>query len=207
MKVAMKPGTTRAFVRARSSQLVVFFFALALLLSAAPPVYAAADPIEVGYRGPSYPGSAGGNGSPTGEKPESKLWWHDGYWWASMWSGDSNGAYHIYRLDANNIDSQDWMDTGVELDDRRDSRADVLSDGNTLYVASHVFAKDAGESSTDPEQRGRLYRYSYDSGTQTYTLEEDEGFPVEVTGGVSETLVLEKDAQGKLWVTYVEDQK
>ena len=34
----------------------------------------------------------------TGEKPESKLWWNDGSWWASMWSQPSSAAYHIFRL-------------------------------------------------------------------------------------------------------------
>jgi hypothetical protein len=35
---------------------------------------------DIGFRGPAY--AAGTSGSPTGSKPESKLWWNDGFWWA-----------------------------------------------------------------------------------------------------------------------------
>jgi hypothetical protein len=54
-------------------------------------------------------------------------------------------------------------------------------------------------------QWGRVYRYSYNSGTKTYSL--DSGFPVTVTKGKSETLVLDKDSTGMLWVTYVQSNK
>ena len=54
-------------------------------------------------------------------------------------------------------------------------------------------------------ERGQLYRFSYGPTTRTYHL--DFGFPIEVTGGTSETLVLEKDSTSQLWVTYVENGK
>lgn len=200
MKVTMKSATTRSSPVLHWSLLIVLLCAVALVLSSAPPV-AASEPIEVGYAGPTYPGSTGGNGEPTGEKPESKLWWNDGYWWASMWSNSGN-AYHIFKL---NLATKTWEDTDTQLDPRNNSRADVLWDGNKLYVASHVFAKNGGAPSNDPAKRGKLFRYSYDSGSEAYSLDDD--FPAEITGGVSETLVLEKDANGKLWVTYVEDEK
>ena len=155
---------------------------------------------EAGYRGFSFPSGTGGNSAPTGEDPESKLWWNDGFWWGSLWSSSGN-AYHIHRLD---LASQSWVDTGLALDDRFKSRADMLWDGTHLYAASHFFVLNAGQPAV-PEERGRLYRYSYDSGTKTYSL--DPGFPVEITGGKSETLVLAKDSQGQLWVTYVENQQ
>jgi hypothetical protein len=164
------------------------------------PIARASDPIEVGYRDFSYPSGTGGNSEPTGEKPESKLWWNDGFWWGSLWSSAGN-AYHIYRLD---LATQDWVDTETAIDDRSDSRADMLWDGQHLYGVSHIFAKNAGQPAP-PSERGRLYRYSYDAGAQTYSL--DAGFPVEVTGGKSETLVLVKDSTGRLWVTYVENQQ
>ncbi len=156
--------------------------------------------VDIGYPDFEYPNGTGGNSEPTGEKPESKLWWNDGYWWGSMWN-TSGSAYHIYQL---NVSSQVWEDTGAPIDDRQDSRADVLWDGQHLYVVSHIFAKNAG-APAPPGQRGELYRYSYDSGSESYTL--DSGFPLEVTGGESETLVLDKDASGQLWVTYVESGK
>ena len=67
---------------------------------------------DAGHEGPSYHGTDAG---PSGTKPESKLWFHDGSWWASLWSVDAQ-AYTIHELDAA---SETWIDTGVEID-RRD---------------------------------------------------------------------------------------
>ena len=155
---------------------------------------------DIGYRVFSYPSGTGENSEPTGEKPESKLWWNDGYWWGSLWSTSGN-AYHIYRL---NLATQSWQDTGTALDDRSTSRADVLWDGQKLYVASHVFAANSGGPAASG-QRGELFRYSYNPATKSYSL--DAGFPVEINGAESETLVLDKDSNGTLWATWVEDRK
>jgi hypothetical protein len=158
----------------------------------------AAEQIEVGFRGPSYPEFVGANSSPTGEKPESKLWFND-LWWGILWSTSGN-AYHIHWLDPV---TQDWVDTGTAVDDRSASRADVLWDGQRLYVVSHIFSETGMPAFAG--ERGQLYRFSYGPTTRTYHL--DSGFPVEVTGGTSETLVLEKDSTSQLWVTYVENGK
>ena len=53
--------------------------------------------------------------------------------------------------------------------------------------------------------RGQLFRYSYDDGTDTYTL--DAGFPVQVNESKGEALVLDKDSTGQLWVAYVHDSQ
>ncbi len=34
----------------------------------------------------------------TGSKPESKLWFNDNTWWASMWSAAPTPGFYIYRL-------------------------------------------------------------------------------------------------------------
>jgi len=158
---------------------------------------------NAGYRDFSYGQPNGScNTTPTGEKAESKLWFNDGFWWGSL-CNDTAQAYHIYRLD---LTAQSWVDTGTVLDDRPSSKADVLWDETTqkLYVASHLFTTNA-VSTTFSGQWGRLYRYSYNATTQAYTL--DPGFPVAVTRGKSETLVLDKDSTGEFWVTYVQDQQ
>ena len=159
----------------------------------------ASSPIEVGYRDSSFSSGTGGNNEPTGEKPESKLWWNDGYWWGSIWN-DTLKAYHIYQLE---LSRQEWIDTGIEIDKRQGSRADTLWDGHYLYVASHLFTTSGAIASIG--QRGMLYRFSYDTIVKKYSL--DPGFPIEITGGKSETLVLEKDSNGQLWVTYVQSKK
>jgi hypothetical protein len=173
-----------------------------LLLSSLLIVYStssvfASEPIAYGYRDFSYPSGTGANSEVTAEKPESKLWWNDGSWWGSLWSTSGN-AYHIHRLD---LATQSWTDTGTSLDDRKDSRADVLWDdaSQKLYIVSHIWSGN-GESAS-PGERGELFRYSYNSGV--YLL--DAGFPVEVNEAKTETLVLAKDSTGTLWVTYVQE--
>ena len=135
--------------------------------------------------------------SPTGEKPESKLWWNDGIWWGILWNPSEN-AYRIYHLD---WDTQTWIDTGVDADSRPQSKADVLWDetANKLYVVSHFFTE-YSKKVADADLWGRLFRYSYDEASQTYSL--DSGFPVAVNEDQSETLVLDKDSTGRLWVVY-----
>jgi trimeric autotransporter adhesin len=164
---------------------------LALLAQAAPAV---AAPGDVGHEGPSYAGVT----APTGEKPESKLWWNDGSWWGSLYHPGSAG-YRIFRL---NTSTQTWVDTGTPLDNRANSKADTLWDAGTgkLYVASHVFAS-TGTSASAAES-SRLYRFTYNASTKAYVL--DSGFPVLINQSKSETLVIDKDSKGRLWSTWVQ---
>jgi trimeric autotransporter adhesin len=156
---------------------------------------AAAQTGDVGYQGPS---STGAGSAPSGSKPESKLWWNDGFWWASMWDTGS-ADFHIFRLDQG---TQNWTDTGVALDDRPSTRADVLWDAaaGKLYVASHRWSESPASG-----YPSRLYRYSYNASTDTYTR--DAGFPVTINNFRTETLVIDKDSTGQLWATWVQGGK
>ena len=140
--------------------------------------------------------------APTDSKPESKLWFNDGLWWGVLFNPTLQG-FNIYKLDLN---SQVWSDTGTTVDDRATSRADALWDqaAGKLYIVSNLHV-DNGQPNNTSSNWGRLYRYSYNSGTKTYSL--DAGFPVTVTKGREETLTIAKDSNGKLWVTYVEAGK
>ena len=100
---------------------------------------------------------------------------------------------HIYRLEA---DSRTWADTGVVVDDRVESRADVLSDGDRLYVATGGAAPIAG-------QHARLMRYSYDPDSRAYRL--DRHFPVQLTDTGAKRLTIAKDTAGTLWIASVVD--
>ena len=62
-------------------RLRALFVPLALLVAASS---APAEPILHGFRDFYYGDTV--NSKPTGEKPESKLWWHDGTWWGSLWN-------------------------------------------------------------------------------------------------------------------------
>ena len=149
-----------------------------------------------GYRDGS---TSGAGAAATGEKPESKLWWNDGSWWASMF--DTAGqTHHIFRLDRS---TQSWTDTGTLLDNRPKTRADTLWDGSHLYVASHVVA--SSSSAAAAGNPARLYRFSYGTATRTYVL--DAGFPVKISDYSSETLTIDRDAAGVLWATWVQGSK
>lgn len=160
--------------------------AVSLLLSAC----------DIGWEGPSYEGASG---SPSGSKPQSKVWFNDGSWWADLWDAETDDFY-IHRLD---LGTRTWTRTGARLDDRANSRSDVLWDGTHLYVASHAFAE--GASTTPTGHPARLRRFSYDPATRTYSL--DPGFPVQINDARTETLVIDRDSTGRLWATWVQNRK
>jgi hypothetical protein len=143
---------------------------------------------QVGYEDFSYGSSSETtNNRMTGEKPESKLWYHDGFWWATLYE-PAAGACRIHWLD---VDSQTWVDTGVFIDERSRSRQDVLWDGQKLYALSRF-------GSTAPENR--LRRYGYDASARTWVP--DSGFPAVVPGGGTEAATIAKDSTGRLWTAY-----
>lgn len=138
---------------------------------------------------------------PTDGRAESKLWWNDGLWWGNLYNPQA-GEYQIYKLDWN---TQTWVTTNITTDDRESSRADVLWDqaNSKLYVASH-FKLENPSQVTGRDNWGRLYRYSYNTTTNSYSL--DAGFEnnsVIVNQDKTRALVLDKDSTGRLWVTYV----
>jgi hypothetical protein len=150
---------------------------------------------DTGFQGPSYP--SGSSGPPTTSKPESKLWWNDGFWWASMFDG--SGAYHIFRL---NLRAQRWVDTGVVIDARDSTRQDVLSTGSRLFVASHKYQPVTQEDPTpSPDDEMRLYRFGYNDAQNRYTLQGQR--PIDPQR--AEALVIDRDSQGFLWATWVQE--
>jgi hypothetical protein len=154
---------------------------------------------NVGFLDQQFPASSFSSAfSPTGEKPQSKLWFNGGRWWASMLHSDSK--YYIFYLNGST-----WVKTATALDDRLPTQADVLWDAasNHLYVASG-----AGGDPSGVDLPARLYRYTYHAGALpdlAYTL--DAGFPVTIRNGGAETIVIEKDTTGKLWITYTQGSK
>src|SRR5438105_14902114 len=98
---------------------------LAAILAAlvAVPLWAAAvgATTVVGTQGPAFDSSAT---APTGEKPESKVWFHDGRWFAVLYG--TSGAASIWRL---SDDHTTWTDTHVAVAaDQTDIRSDTLAD-------------------------------------------------------------------------------
>ena len=169
---------------------------LALIPVGIPPAAQAATG-DIGFSGPS---TTGAGNAPTGQKPESKLWWNDGRWWASMFDSTSQD-WHIFYLNRS-ASPEAWVDTGTTIDPRASSRADTLWDGSRLYVASHIYA--SSNTAVTSGQPAHLYRFSYDSATKKYTL--DAGFPATITDYSSETMTLDKDSTGRLWATWAQGQ-
>ncbi len=166
---------------------LIAFLVVGVLSFTAPTVVRAA-PGDVGQAGPSF---AGSGADPTGTKPEAKIWFNDGFWWASMYRASAS-AFTIHRLSGTT-----WTDTGVAIDSRENTHSDALWDQSAgkLYIASHIY--DVSPSTGEP---AFLYRYSYNAGADTYSL--DGGFPQTITDWGTETLVIDKDSTGQLWATW-----
>ena len=127
---------------------------------------------------------------PTADQGQSKLWFHDGTWWAILVDSHT-GVSRVHRL---TDDRRAWVDTGLVVDERVDARADVLWDGTHLYVAS-------GGSHPSAANNLRLARYSYDQSVAAYVL--DSGYPVALTETGVKRPTIALDGAGLLWVAYV----
>lgn len=184
-------GSRRGFVERAAAALT----ALSLLLVglAAAPAQAATG--DVGFQGPSYSGTYK---AATTDKPESKLWYSHGQWWAVMWDTGS-GDWHIFRLDRL---TDKWVDTDVLVDKRYNTLADVLyvpAAGTTtakLYVASHIVTMGIAVKGNP----ARLMRYSYVAGTWKL----DAGFPTQIMDYSGESMAIDIDSLGNLWATWTQ---
>lgn len=185
------PPPPRSARRAALAVAVVVLLSVIGVTGAAPPV--AADPGDIGWEGPSFQGASG---SPSGSKPQSKVWFNDGRWWGVLWD-TASADFHIWRFDAA---TRTWVDTGTVVDTRTNSRSDALWTGQHLYIANHVFAESASTG-----YPALLQRYSYDAVQKRYTP--DAGFPATISNVRSETLVIDREPGGRLWATWVQGSR
>ena len=163
-----------------------------------------------GFRDQGY---GGGAFRPTSEKPESKLWYTDGSWWAGMFvyrtATPTKSEYHIHRLDRT---TDSWVDTGVLIDSRDQTHGDYLwsESTQTLWVASGY---DPTPGATNDGTM--IFKYAYAAGSNTYTLA--PGFPhtIPVTTstvspafqGGADAVTLARGASGRLWAVWTKDSK
>ncbi|WP_324278581.1 Ig-like domain-containing protein [Blastococcus brunescens] len=135
------------------------------------------------YLGHAYPSSA----PPSADKPQSKLWFHDGAWWALMVGAGSTSVY-VHEL----MPDHSWRNTGTLVDARQNNTGDALWSvlDSRLYVASRA-----------PGSKLQVNSMSYDPGSRSWSVV--PGFPVTVnSGGTSESATIDQDSLGNLWVTY-----
>jgi hypothetical protein len=129
---------------------------------------------------------------PTEREDQSKLWFANGSWWGVLLAPGTS-EYRIHRLD---WDSQEWIDTGVLVDERPDAHADVLAEGEAVWIVS------AGDG-TSSRHAARLVRFTFNAQANRYDLDAD--FPVQLTDGGARGMTLARDSLDRLWVAYVTD--
>lgn len=123
----------------------------------------------------------------TGEKPQSKVWFHQGFWWCLLpGTEDGETALRFYQL----LDNT-WQVVGGVVDEREDVQVDVWAEGDDLYVL--VFQ---GEET-------RFLAFSFVQNQGEYFLH--DGFPVSLSPlpvqGV-ETMSLRRDSAGRFWAAF-----
>ncbi|SDY66692.1 hypothetical protein SAMN05661080_04216 [Modestobacter sp. DSM 44400] len=176
-----------AVTRSRlATLLIALLAALVSLQTVAVTDALAADTAPRMYQDQAFP-TAGA--APTEDKPQSKLWFNDGYWWALMRTttngADGNPDVTIHRLQPDHT----WLNTGAVVDSRAASTGDALWEGGKLYVASRVTSGAI-----------QATRMSYDMGNKTYAT--DAGFPATVTSGDIESVTITRDSRARLWITF-----
>ncbi len=119
--------------------------------------------------------------TPTGEKPQSKVWFHAGTWWAALPTGSESPGTYIWRLDAAN---GSWT-RGLKISDRTDTHADVKLVGPVAHILLHGKA---------PE----LVSIQHDAARQVWEPWVDRPEATRVT--VGETGTIDVDSRGRMWL-------
>lgn len=182
----MDPDLVEERAGARRRLLLALAVTAALLLSGlvSPAAAQGAVGVPVSYLGHAYDSTVN---RPSENKPQSKLWYLDGAWWALM--VDAGGTLvHIHEL----MPDHTWRNTGTRVDDRVNSSGDALwsSRDGRLYVASRADGSNL-----------KVNAFTYDPAGRSWSVV--AGFPVTVnSGGGSESATLDQDSLGRLWVTY-----
>ena len=177
---------------ARVSALAIVAAIVWLLIAALGPVMkTSAAPVAAGFKDHSYGTLVG---APTEDKPQSKVWFADGFWWAGMFVDGSDD----YRIHKYNASTHVWTATPTILDNRNSSHGDYLWDGatNSLYVASVN-----GEADVAPIL---VFKLNYDPSTDSYA--HDPAFTaagITVGTGPAESVTIAKElTSSQLWVTF-----
>lgn len=189
-EAASRSGSSRhgRSIGRHSSLILMTALALALGGLVAPHVASAAVGVPVTYLDHTYASAR----PPSADKPQSKLWYHDGSWWALMVEAGGTKVY-IHEL----LSDHTWRNTGTLVDSRSEGTGDALMshrDG-MLYVASRA-----------PGVNVQVNAFTYNGSTRAWSVA--TGFPVDVSsGGSSESTTIDQDSTGRLWVTYTRAQK
>ncbi len=116
----------------------------------------------------------------TGEKPQSKVWTHDGYWWTVM--PNSTGT-KLFRLDGTS-----WTNV-LSISSATDAHADVQVAGNMVHIL--LFRGTSSE----------LVSVEYVSASHAYQMwtTRPTAVPITLDNGV-ETATIDIDSNGRMWL-------
>jgi hypothetical protein len=204
MTLVLRPG------RRVATSLLSAGLAILLVASSA----FASTPVTVGYRDHTY---GFGASRPTSDKPQSKLWYTDGSWFAGMFlyqtSPTAKSENRIWRL---NGSTHAWSLTSTVIDTRDESHADYYWDetAQTLWVAS-VNPPNRTNPIAAASDGIRIYKYTYSAATNVYTAA--AGFPKTIqntttvantfAGGAWTVTINREAASGRLWTAWPKADK
>jgi hypothetical protein len=121
---------------------------------------------------------------------KAQMWFNDNLWWGAF-SDNLDGVY-FYKQSGSSFTK------GALIESNYNGRPDVLWNGTNLFVLMYEF-----------NTLARLYKYSYNTSNDTYTL--ISGFPINLPlfgmgAGISDaesgSITLAQDSTGKLWAAY-----
>jgi len=120
----------------------------------------------------------------TGEKPQSKVWYYGGYWWAVI--PVSSGTY-IYRLDGNT-----WTQLSLRLDSNTNLKADTKAVGDITHIILYQ----------DSQHIAKLVSVQFVAGSpptyEPWTVQPDL-VDIPLDSG-AETAVIDIDSNGRMWL-------
>ena len=116
----------------------------------------------------------------TGEKPQSKLWFHDNFWWAVL---PNETGTKLWRLD-----NDKWTNV-LHLSDSTNTFADIRNIGDVTHILLYQGAK------------SELISIEYNPISKKYALWSERLFPVNIQlEEASETATIEIDTSGRMWL-------
>ncbi len=126
-------------------------------------------------------------GNMTGEKPQSKIWWHADSWWCVL--PDDDGTW-IRKLE-----DETWQPQLLLASDN-EYRADVLAQDDLAHILLH-----------DRDSYSRLASVRYDEASEGYQDWEERSGLAQIThSDGAETVSMAMDSQERLWATWTDDE-
>ena len=130
--------------------------------------------------------------NPTADKPQSKLWFARGTWWA--WLPNANGS-GLWRRTDSGWNRQSALDDSLRS---LPGRADVLADGDQVHA---VLVKDRSLSVVELRFDNNAAEYELAADLVRFEVSGDD------SGEIIETATIALDSRGTRWIAYPWQQR